>query len=976
MPGRAGSTASGGAAPPSLAQPAEGGEQHRPGSGRLIVVSNRLPVDITRTPDGEFQYRRASGGLVPAVQGASVELGGMLWLGNPGPGAVVPEELVPDVEARLLKEGNCIPVWIDEETADEHYNGFSNAILWPLFHYKENIDFRPGAWEAYRKANEIFCQAVLKEYQPGDLLWVHDYHLMLLPMMLREAAAAQGMESISIGFFLHIPFPTSEVYRCIPWREDLLRGVLAADIVGFHSYDYAQHFCSACQRLLGLQSEPGEVEFQGRVVRVGVFPVGLNFDKIQLGLAEQSVRDKILELRRRFDGQHVLIGVDRLDYIKGIPHKLQALERVFEDNPSRVGNLVLIQIAVPSREDVEEYQLLRREVETLVGRINARYSRQDSTVKKLHLKRPDTTKAPGFHYQGMVVVKVAQDGAAAAAGMVPGMRIMRISGVQVESESDIAERLDKAPAEVTIEVRATRLLSPIYYIYNSVPFQDLLAMYSIADACLVTSLRDGMNLVCQEYIVCQRENNGVLVLSEFTGSARCLAGAVRVNPWNVAEVADAIERAVDMSPEERRDRHTKLYKYCASHGATHWGRTFLSEFTNAAQSARATLDSPTLSSDGIVADWRRGRKRLLVVALDGVLRENTPCGGRPAALSQRATDALRALWAQPGTTVVVYSGGAETAVDDALAELAATPPPPVSPITPGGETRGRLVLFAEHGYYCRVLRRELGGHDPQDDWHELGTAEGAGDRRDEWWTDASAVLESFSARTPGSVFDRERKATLAWSWRQADPLYGARQAQECYTHLHNRSCRTQDGLGEMGKGYRLVMDRAQGILEVLPKGLTMDYTLGELLPYLELSAQEGVDDSAFWSGPWLSGGSFISAVQGTGTVAPYDVCAVVGLPPPSDAFSCALLRREITRHCTVAGERREGQSSPNRGRRMPSAVLKTQALALRFIEQLAGRSHDGSSGFSGAVAIPHGGSCTAPSSGPGHSPGHSPGDHA
>eukprot|EP01065_Artemidia_motanka_P037768 TRINITY_DN4664_c0_g1_i2.p1 TRINITY_DN4664_c0_g1~~TRINITY_DN4664_c0_g1_i2.p1 ORF type:complete len:939 (+),score=282.35 TRINITY_DN4664_c0_g1_i2:88-2817(+) len=881
-------------------------------TGRLIVVSNRLPVSITRGPDGGFFYKRASGGLVPAVEGVSAEVAGMLWLGNPG--VVVPDEQIDDVSERLLKEGGCIPVWIDEDTANEHYNGFSNAILWPLFHYKENIDFQPHAWECYVKANQKFCDKVLEVYQPGDLIWVHDYHLMLLPKLLREHAQLRGMCELSIGFFLHIPFPTSEVYRCLPWREELLEGVLDADLVGFHSYDYAQHFCRSCQRLLHLEFQPGKVHYRGRDVQVHVYPVGLNFDKIAQGLQAEDVAERVRELRTNFDGQQVLIGVDRLDYIKGIPQKLQALERVFQDNPSRIGKLVLLQIAVPSREDVEEYQILRREVETLVGRINARYSRQDTRAKAFKIARGSADDRIGFEFVGSQVVSVTPRSPAAAAGIKEGFLVSSVNGVAVESHDDVVEALKAAPADFTLVAQVTRLISPVYYLYKSVPFYQLLAMYSVADACLVTSLRDGMNLVCQEYVVCQGENHGVLVLSEFTGSARCLASAIRVNPWNIAEVADAIEMAVDMSAEERRDRHVKMYSYVSKHGATHWGRTFLRDFAMFAQREAGLVHAPLLSAEAVVCDFVAAPRRLLIIGLDSALTDLRTCSGvfDVPTIPPATADVLRKLCATPGTSVVVWSERERGQLDAAARSLRID----------------GLYLVAERGYFFRAAGAPAG----EEEWTEVGVdmAEYAG-RDAEWWDDASEVLSVFTAGTPGSRLLDGRSATLGWSWAGADAFFGPRQAQECHTHLHGRSCRSQGGSGD-AKGYNLLIDYDRKLLEVVPKGLTTDYTLSKMLPVLADGSPPGTPTSTDGR---LPPNTSIFSARSSNTAPSFDICVVVGADVPGDSFSCGHLHRDAIRHCKVHDGPRDGRrESPARHRGQGPGVVLPRVGVFRLLEQL------------------------------------------
>jgi trehalose 6-phosphate synthase len=337
---------------------------------RLLLVSNRLPITIKRSDDGKYDFSMSSGGLVSGLSGLSKSTT-FQWYGWPG--LEVPEAEIPVVKQRLKEEYGAVPVFIDDDLADRHYNGFSNSILWPLFHYHPGeITFDESAWEAYKEANRLFAKAICKEVQDGDLIWVHDYHLMLLPEMLREEIGSTK-KNVKIGFFLHTPFPSSEIYRILPVRNELLLGVLHCDLIGFHTYDYTRHFLSSCSRLLGLATTPNGIEFQGKIITCGAFPIGIDPEKFKEGLKKEKVQKRIAMLEQKFQGVKLMVGVDRLDYIKGVPQKLHALEVFLSDHPEWVGKVVLVQVAVPSRQDVEEYQNLRAVVNELVGRINGKF---------------------------------------------------------------------------------------------------------------------------------------------------------------------------------------------------------------------------------------------------------------------------------------------------------------------------------------------------------------------------------------------------------------------------------------------------------------------------------------------------------------------------------------------------------------------------------------------------------------------------
>lgn len=340
--------------------------------------------------------------------------------------------------------------------------------------------FDEDAWEAYNIANREFAKAIAPHVKKGDLVWVHDYHLFLLPKMLREELG-EDMKDIKIGFFLHTPFPSSEIYRILPVRDEILEGVLASDLIGFHTYDYARHFLSSCARLLGLHTDPSHVYYHDRVVTIGAFPIGIDPEKLIEGLKQPGAVERLKTLKKRFEGNRVIIGVDRLDYIKGVNQKLHALEVFFERNPEWVGKVILLQVAVPSRGGVEDYKNLISTCNELVGRINGKYGTADYT--------------------------------------------------------------------------------PIHWLHKSVQFDELIALYAVSDACLVTSTRDGMNLVSYEYISTQEERHGSMILSEFAGAAQSLNGSIIVNPWNADEVADAILEAMTMDDELRKHNYEKLSKY-------------------------------------------------------------------------------------------------------------------------------------------------------------------------------------------------------------------------------------------------------------------------------------------------------------------------------------------------------------------------------------------------------------------------------
>jgi trehalose 6-phosphate synthase/phosphatase len=293
-----------------------------------------------------------------------------LWIGWPGGEVKTTEDRA--MVAEKLKALGSIPVFLSAELCDHFYNGFCNDLLWPLFHYIplpiDAIIAHNKQFKAYQKANAAFAHVVLDEFRDGDMVWVHDYHLMLLPSFLRQAKP-----QMKIGFFFHTPFPSSEIYRVIPSRDELLCGVLSANLLGFHTHDYSRHFQGAATHVLGAQCSNERITLNGAISSLGTFPIGIDPKRFLDALDSEKVQVYVEDFQRQFAGKRILLGIDRLDHIKGISQKLHALELFFDRNPHFVGEVVLVQIAVPSRTDVVEYQRLKVSIHELVGRINGRF---------------------------------------------------------------------------------------------------------------------------------------------------------------------------------------------------------------------------------------------------------------------------------------------------------------------------------------------------------------------------------------------------------------------------------------------------------------------------------------------------------------------------------------------------------------------------------------------------------------------------
>ena len=473
----------------------------------FVVVASRLPVDRAEGPDGETEWRASPGGLVAALEPVVREASGA-WVGWPGDAGDAPEPF--DSEGMHL-----VGVGLSAAEVRDFYEGFCNATLWPLYHdVIAPPEFRRPWWDAYVRVNRRFAEAAAAQAALGATVWVHDYQLQLVPGMLRALRA-----DVRIGFFNHIPFPGYEIFAQLPWRRQVVTGLLGADLLGFQRQGDTANFLRACRRAAGLTTrgslvrvpdsgpaagvaEPRRQQWEtdaggGREVRAAAFPISIDTAAYEKLACREDVRARAQEIREALGKPTlVLLGVDRLDYTKGILHRLTAYGEVLDEGRLGVPEAVLVLVASPSRERVEQYRLLRDEVEVTVGRINGEHA---------ELGNP-----------------------------------------------------------------------PVHYLHQSYPREEMVALYLAADVMLVTSLRDGMNLVAKEYVACRGDETGALVLSEFTGAADELNGAFLVNPHDIEGLKDTIVRAATVSPAEARRRMRSMRRRVREHDVAHWAASFLS----------------------------------------------------------------------------------------------------------------------------------------------------------------------------------------------------------------------------------------------------------------------------------------------------------------------------------------------------------------------------------------------------------------
>lgn len=467
------------------------------GDSDFVVVANRLPIDMERLPDGTTTWKRSPGGLVTALEPLLRRRRGA-WIGWPG---------IPDAGDDPIEQDDMVlcPVTLSADDVAEYYEGFSNAALWPLYH---DVIVKPiyhrTWWDRYVEVNRRFAEATAKAAAEGATVWVQDYQLQLVPKMLRQLRP-----DLTIGFFLHIPFPPVELFLQMPWRTEIIEGLLGADLVGFHLPGGAQNFLILARRLagantsratVGVRSRFGEIEVGFRTVKVGAFPISIDSTALDQQARTRAIRQRAKEIRGELGNpRKILLGVDRLDYTKGIDVRLRAFSELLEEHRAKRDDTVLVQLATPSRERVESYIAMRESIERQVGHINGEYS-------------------------------------------------------------DIGHPI-------------------VHYLHRPIPRDELIAFFVAADVMLVTPLRDGMNLVAKEYVACRSDLGGALVLSEFTGAAAELRQAYLANPHHLEGVKDAIEAALNQTPEEGRQRMRALRRQVLVHDVDLWAQSFLEALT-------------------------------------------------------------------------------------------------------------------------------------------------------------------------------------------------------------------------------------------------------------------------------------------------------------------------------------------------------------------------------------------------------------
>lgn len=757
---------------------------------RMIIVGNQLPLRAHRRKDGEegWNFSWDEDSLLLQLKDGLGEDVEVIYVGS------LKEEIDPsqqdDVAQTLLETFKCVPAFIPPELFSKFYHGFCKQHLWPLFHYMLPLSpdlggrFDRSLWQAYVSVNKIFADKVMEVINPDDdFVWVHDYHLMVLPTFLRKR-----FNRVKLGFFLHSPFPSSEIYRTLPVRDEILRALLNSDLIGFHTFDYARHFLSCCSRMLGIsyQSKRGYIglEYYGRTVSIKILPVGIHMGQLQSVLDLHETETRVAELRDKFHGQTVLLGVDDMDIFKGISLKLLAFEQLLSQHPDQRGKLVLVQIANPARGRGKDVQEVRAETYATVKRINQKFGRT------------------GYE--------------------------------------------------------------PVILVDKPLQFYERIAYYAIAECCLVTAVRDGMNLIPYEYVICRQgtekldatlglnptaPKKSMLVVSEFIGCSPSLSGAIRVNPWNIDAVAEAMDSALIVSEAEKQMRHEKHYRYVCTHDVAYWAQSFLQDLERACRDHvrrrcwgigfglgfRVVALDPSfrkLSVEHIVSAYKRTKNRAILLDYDGTMTVRNSISKGP---NTEVISILNSLCRDPKNIVFIVSGKDTKTLTQWFSSC---------------ETLG---LAAEHGYFVRP------NHDAK--WETCVAVV------DFYWKQiAEPVMSLYTETTDGSFID-SKESTLVWNYQYADPDFGSCQAKELLDHLESVLANEP-----------VTVKSGQNIVEVKPQGVNKGLVAQRLL---ETMQQKGtVPDFVLCIGDDRSDEDMFEVIM--------SAVASASLSPVAEVFACTV----------------------------------------------------------------------------------------
>lgn len=578
-----------------------------------------------------------------------------------------PKESDPDDDKKTV----YVPVWLDDDIARGHYEGYSKQILWPLFHYLlwQDVATEYSSADAnypfYEKANAAFARRIAEVYRPGDLIWVHDYHLLLLPKLIREV-----IPDATLGLFVHTPFPSSEVFRCLPRRKEILEGMLGADLICFQTYSYSRHFASTCVRVCGYESNKGRIEGEGHSTSIMHCPVGIDAERVARDLTRPGIKPKLDALKLLYEGKKIIVGRDKLDVVKGVLQKLQSFEKLLQDYPEWVGKVVMIQVTSPALSDSPK---LERQVSELVAHINGEYGSLD--------------------------------------------------------------------------------FIPVHHYHQTLKKDEFYALLSVADLAVITPLRDGMNTTSMEFVIAQETTKkSPSVLSEFMGISKNMEEAMQVNPWNLGDLAAAMNAGLTMSEPEKLKRHEKLLKTVTTHTSHSWAAVLTKMLLEQISGDGHAKQTPYIPRDLLMTRYKAAKKRLFFFDYDGTL---TPIVKTPSAAlpSEQTLKALGKLSEDPQNHVYIISGRDQDFLDQHLGHFE------------------KIGFSAEHGGFMREPGSKV--------WTNLT------EKLDmSWMTEVAEIFKYYTERTTGSHIENKR-SSITWHYRGADPEWGLFQCRQCQDLLEN-----------------------------------------------------------------------------------------------------------------------------------------------------------------------------------------------
>jgi trehalose 6-phosphate synthase/phosphatase len=729
--------------------------QGLPIMARVIIISNRLPVSVKKE-DGELVFYPSLGGIATGLV-SYVDDPGSRWIGWPG---IASDDLTAQDKEAIVDElarRNCSPVFLSQRQIDDFYNGYSNKVLWPLFH---NLPGRAVAdalrqrwWQTYRQVNKSYVQAALDFAQPNVRVWVHDYQLMLVPELLRAER-----KDIRTGFFLHIPFPDVKTLSRLPEAKRLLTGMLGADLVGFHTPDYVAAFLENCEAIGVSVLGHHELLLGDHAVRVADFPMGIDYQKYASAGKSKVVKAAVRRYRKRYKRLRIIVSVDRLDPTKGLVERLKAYNTLLERNPRLRGKVVFSMVAAPSRTDIRAYQDLAKRVEALVKDINHTYG--------------------------------------------------------------------------------TAKWQPVDYMNVSQPFEEVTALFQVADVAFIAPLRDGMNLAAKEFVASKRKN-GVLILSETAGAATELQDALLVNPKYPETLVAGLEQALAMSKRELRRRLRRMQQQLSVNTVQEWAATFVTTLQQPIPGSRLLVRTVRGKIEtGLVNDWRLAKKRLLLLDYDGSLvpfAEDYRAAGPPKSL----LSLLETLSADRHNDIVLVSGRSGDDLQQWFGHL---------PIN----------LIAEHGATVKKVGSKS--------WRVIEKTD------NEWKPLLQLVLEKYAALTPGAKVEI-KPHSLVWHYRAASPY-----AAQKYAVIIKRVLRP------LLKKYKLELLQGNKVLEIknprITKGVAIQNWLQRSYPFILAIGDDITDEDVFAALPATA----YSVKVGRGRTQ-----ALYRLPTPKDVLK--LLRK-------------------------------------------------------------------------------------